>query len=233
MQLSLWNLLDLVLLVVLLISLVKGSKKGFVHSLLDLATYVVTVLVAAFLCKAFAQIIYNKYIRDKLIEVISVKMATGTAGEIIEKLSSGFVGTLLKISGSSDKLTFYLDAAKSGSSAASLIVDNILKGPVLVAVKAVFFVITFVIVRIAARIIIKITDVINKLPVIGSLNKLLGAVVGFAEGFISCYIAVYIFSFFIGLFGVKSAELTQQAITHSYLYRFIYNTNLINYLLAL
>ena len=73
---------------------------------------------------------------------------------------------------------------QSSGNPGKAVLDNVAKPVVLVPLRTIIFVVLFILIFIILSILIKATSVINKLPLIGQLNSLLGGVAGLLQGLV-------------------------------------------------
>jgi len=97
------------------------------------------------------------------------------------------------------------------------------------AVKAMSFVILFVVLIIAFNVLLKIVDIISKIPVIKGLNKFAGAILGCSEALI----IMWVFFFFAVMFiGNDSGSKLLQMIADSKFLSFLFNSNILMNVIA-
>lgn len=137
-------MLDLIILLVFIISLIVGAKRGFVVQLINIGSFIIALIVA---------IIYYKPLAEKF--VLWIPYPGFTEGSTV---------TLVLDSLDVDR-TFYRVFA---------------------------FAIIFFAVKIALQIVGSMFDFLTYLPVLSSLNYVLGAVLGFIEMYLVLFIGLYV-----------------------------------------
>ena len=147
-------MLDLFLLIVFVISLIIGAKRGLIVQLIHILSFVVALVVA---------IIYYKPLAEKFVLWIPYPGFT-----------EGSTMTLVLDSLDVDR-TFYRVFA---------------------------FALIFFVVKIALQIVGSMFDFLTYLPVLSSLNHLLGAVLCFIEAYILLFIGLYV----IALLPIESIQ---------------------------
>ena len=136
----------------------------------------------------------NTYGTEKVVlaTVISDNISNGTAfGSIasaVEKMADSIPVILSDVSESvtsgdrsviSEVVLSILDADTDDFARA--ITDNMVKPVLLVPMRALIFIVLFVIIAIMLSIIAKLLKLVNRIPLVGNINKILGAVIGAAE----------------------------------------------------
>lgn len=94
---------------------------------------------------------------------------------------------------------------------------------------AAFFVI-FVLVNVILRILTSVLKLINKIPVIGKVNSLLGLVLGLAEGLFAVFVVCLITRMIVSLGGANSILFNQAAIDSTFVFKLFYNFDFLNFL---
>lgn len=137
-------MIDLLILFVLLLSIVIGIKRGFVSQLINLASFLIGLIVA---------IIYYKPLAQKFVLWIPYPGFTDNS-----------------------TMTLVLD---------SLDVDRTFY-------RVLAFALIFFAVKFAVQIVFSMFDFLTYLPVLNSLNRVLGAVLCFIEFYLLLFIVLYV-----------------------------------------
>jgi uncharacterized membrane protein required for colicin V production len=137
-------MIDLLILFVLLLSIVIGIKRGFVSQLINLASFLIGLIVA---------VIYYKPLAQKFVLWIPYPGFTDNS-----------------------TMTLVLD---------SLDVDRTFY-------RVLAFALIFFAVKFAVQIVFSMFDFLTYLPVLNSLNRLLGAVLCFIEFYLLLFIVLYV-----------------------------------------
>ncbi|MCM1298311.1 MAG: CvpA family protein [Firmicutes bacterium] len=102
------------------------------------------------------------------------------------------------------------------------ITDNLVKPFVLVPARALIFTVIFVIILIILTLLSKLLKGINKIPVIGGVNKLLGAAAGLVQGFIVVLLICIFTQFIISLTGDDLMVINTMTVDETSIFRKIY-----------
>lgn len=174
-------ILDVILIAVIVLTAFHYKKKGFVAGLLDLVGNLLALLVAWIASDRISPTVFENFFKQGLIEKITQTVQErGTSGltMLVENFSSILPG------GMADEVTRSLqDILGSGApDLAVRIVDTILTPLIVPMITVVLFFIAFAVCKLVISMLVAVLTNINKIPVIGSVNELLGILVGVAGG---------------------------------------------------
>ena len=145
--------------------------------------------------------------------------------KISEVLPIGFGNFGEKVSeGRGDSVySLVLSVIYSGTSGfGSGILSDVIDPIVLVPLKIIVFLVIFALLMLILNIIAQAAKLINRIPVISSVNELLGAVLGFAEAVIILMIISFVIRFIISA-SDNLVFLNEQTIEKTIIFRHIYN----------
>lgn len=169
------------------------------------------------------KIILSSVITDN----ISNDTAFGEVNKAIEEMAqslpsfmSGVADSLVTEEKINDVVISILDA--DSDDYASAITDNVVKPVVLVPMRALIFVILFVIILVVLNILAKLMKGINRIPLIGGINKFLGAIAGFVQGAIVIFLICIFVQVVIVLSGNELIFLNTMTIDESFIFKKIY-----------
>lgn len=174
-------ILDVILIAVIVLTAFHYKKKGFVAGLLDLVGNLLALLVAWIASDRISPTVFENFFKQGLIEKITQTVQEqGVSGltMLVENFSSILPG------GMADEVTRSLqDILGSGApDLAVRIVDTILTPLIVPMITVVLFFIAFAVCKLVISMLVAVLTNINKIPVIGSVNELLGILVGVAGG---------------------------------------------------
>ena len=224
-------LIDLTLLAILVFTIWRSSRRGFVRSVIELVGWFAAIMLATWLAGMMASAVYTSFIEPELIKGVQNTL-TG-----ISQSAGADVSTIY------DSLPFFLRGAFSegelmseinnglsqGSASAATAVAESLK-PVFVSIVStilsVLLAIPFMIlVRIAAKQINKLFN----LPIVGVVNRVLGGILGFFKGILIIFIFVIIIDALMRMSsGGSVLFFTPAAIDHTVLYKMLSSLNPLN-----
>lgn len=197
------NILLIIILVVFVLSVFSGYKKGFLKTAFSLVSWVLVL----FLCNYASPIVTNVLIEQtdidtivqttvdaKISEVITETIETSGIAELEATLPAGLKDALMGEGGSLEDVVVNGMAVDTTSLVSGIV--GILG-----------FVITAVVLRIVMMIAELALGLVSKLPLIGPLDKILGLACGAGQGLIWCWI-VLAFVSVLALTGVNTEFAT-------------------------
>lgn len=209
---------DLVTILIFVVMIASCAHRGFARTIVHFIGYAASLFVAAGLSKPIAQAIYSSLIRPAMVENITAKLSQVGAEllpenlmEVVESLPQ----VLLEAVGvEKDKLVTLLHQliTGGGGDAAGQIADAIVAPLALMLLKAVFFLLLFSVCMFLVRIISSLFGGINRVPVIGSANRLLGGVIGALQAMLTLYIIAVALTLLVSLTGSITIHLDGQAV---------------------
>ena len=207
-------IVDLIIGVIIILFLIIGYKKGLVFCLINLATFIVAIVLAFALCSPVAELVKNTTEIDENMKSFIVSHMPG--GEEIdlkaneqlpEPIRNAIDGSVTSINEAKEKA---IDAT------ATEITNNVLK--------AICFVAVFFLVKILMLVLKVVSRIFTKIPVIEQINTLGGMIVGALEGLILVYVI-------FGVISLISPMLTNTAIVDSindsFFGKMMYNNNVV------
>ncbi len=110
------------------------------------------------------------------------------------------------------------------------ITDSMVKPVLLVPMRALIFLILFVIILLILNLAAKMFKGINHIPLVGGINKLLGAVAGFAQGAVVIFLVCIFVQVVISLSGNELIFLNTMTIDKTMLFQKVYYFDFINFM---
>ena len=113
--------------------------------------------------------------------------------------------------------------AASGSTPEEKIMNDVVTPAVLVPLKVAVFILIFTVVALLLNIIAGISKVINRIPIVSSVNGVLGAVLGLAEGLIVLFVICAVMKFLIAVCGDSIVFINEPTIEKTVVFRYLYS----------
>jgi uncharacterized membrane protein required for colicin V production len=105
-----------------------------------------------------------------------------------------------------------------------IISEKLVKPVAVSAIKVLIFFVIFVIISVILYFIVtRLVDFINYVPVVGSMNKFLGLLLGFAEALVVIFVLSALLEFIITITGNEVVAFNTFTIERTYLFRHFYN----------
>lgn len=155
---------DAALAALILFVVIRSIRGGFVSSFIHLLGVAASCIVAALTAGKAAAWLYDGYLAERVEQSVSDSLR--------EKLEA-FAGLLDRID-PTDTIS-----AAAGDAVRTMAVSLL---------TMVAFLIIFLLAMLIVRALVKLTRSVNRVPVVGGINRLLGGVLGAAEAFLLCYL---------------------------------------------
>lgn len=187
-------ILDLLVVAILAFTIFLGFRKGFVKSLMGLASGILALVIAFVFTPTLAAVVDRSFVRPAVVSVVEEQIVSvlpdeqeGNLLSFIKDSPAELAGFLSGIGIDTSRLESYLpeETAEEASSLESI--SEALAAPLSHMISSV---ISFIVIYVAALIILKIVtamlDGLFSLPVLRIPNKLLGGAIGAVTGIITC-----------------------------------------------
>ena len=214
---QLWLIFDAVIVLIFVICILYSMKQGFVKSSSAILSIVLTIILMFAFQDSISTYLKNsqfgKDINEKITQALTQQNQDVEIEENEDSEDFGlpmFFGTMLKDTEEkieNVKNDLITQAAESATS--SLI--NILS-----------IIILYIAIRIALFFLLKIINLVFKLPVLKSINKLAGALVGAINALFIVYILCAGLIWFVPN---DSSETIKEAVSKTYITQYFYNNN--------
>ncbi len=169
-----------------------------------------------------------------LARIIAVNATEANITPVFEAIGDRFSGTLspsLKElgkqleNGSTDAIYSVVVSVISGNTAdhGERIITDIISPMVLIPLRIIVFFILFAVVLLILTIIAEVTKLINRIPVVASVNSGLGAAIGLVQGILMLLIMCLVIRFVIALCGDTLVFLNRTTIDRTFIFRHIYD----------
>ncbi len=225
-------MLDLLTIVIILIFVFFGFKKGVARAALTSASTLIAGIVSSALSKPIAESIYESSIKPSLVSKIdnAVKTAQQSGksvptSDIIKSLPNYVRNSLPSFDITNERLR---DAIRDGSKAA----EGLLRPIIVSFITCIVTVILFLLIVVAAKIIIKIVcdkmDMVTK----GIVDSFFGALVGLLEGFLVVIVIAFVLRIAIPHMNEVPELFSDESISDSYVFRGIYDSPILREIIS-
>ena len=207
-------IVDLIIGVIIILFLIIGYKKGLVFCLINLATFIVAIVLAFALCSPVAELVKNTTEVDENMKAFIISHMPG--GEDIDLKANEQLPDPIKNAIDDSVASINEAKEKAIDATATEITNNVLR--------AICFVAIFFLVKILMWVLKLVSRIFTKIPVIEQINSLGGMIVGTLEGLIIVYVI-------FGVIALISPMLTNTAIVDSingsFFGKMMYNNNVV------
>lgn len=199
--------IDIILVAVFALFVYTAMKKGFMLSLLEFLAVIISFVLAYSLSPVVAEAAYDGFVEKQLVESVEEKIdenfSLEETGEQAEQLLDAIPDYMVIFAESFGISVNDIkhDLAKedlTNENLATELVENIAQPIAIGALTVVSFLILAVVLQIILKVLARLISGVFKLPVIGSANKILGAILGACKGIVVvifiCTVLTVVFS---------------------------------------
>lgn len=207
MQENISLIYDLIFLVLFAVVAVRSWHRGFLASLAELIGAIFGVGIAIWASQTMAPQIYEKFLGASVADRVEAAI-TQSNGNIAEALQGiTFLPESMQQS--------LLDMLTNAGSDVPAKVAEALQPLILPFVQVLLFVVLCVVVRWVFRLLVSVLRWFNGVPLLGSVNRLLGLVLGLANGAVDCWLLALALWFLVGVTGGKLSWLNGYVLSQS------------------
>lgn len=218
-----WLIWDLVALLMIALLVWNSARNGFLRSIVSFLSAIIAAVAAGVLSEPAARFLYDSVVRDAMKAVISRRVAEAleqgltSAGDwlaLIPQWMQRMVPQGAEVSGSLtvEELSPMTDA----------LIESALSQPVMMLLRGACFFVLFTVLIVVARSIARMLGAVNKIPLVGSVNTVLGGVLGVGQALIVLYLLAVIAQVYIAYTGGGSRYINAPIINEGYLFSFFF-----------
>lgn len=228
------NMLLIAVIGIILVTGVVGYYKGLIKTVLSMATIVVSLILTSIIAPEVSKIlcenesvygsVYDSIsenldlseVTSELASVAGEKLDEAAQAEILDKVGMPpVVKEIIIDSGNLEQFTSK-NAEKFEEYLYNLITDLI--------INAASYVVVFIVLSIVLAVVSSVLNIISKLPVLKSLNRMAGAILGVVEGFVIVWLLFILISV---LPGNEFMEKCNEDIQDNAVLTYLYDNNVI------
>ena len=212
-------LVDVILIVVVVATVFHYSRKGFVAGLLDLVGNLASLVLAWVVAGRVSPTVFENFFKSGLIDKTAEALQQQGAASVTALLEN--LGTVLPRQ-LQETLTSSLDGILNSGAPdiAQQIVENIVAPLVVPLITVVVFFATFALCKLLVSLLVAVLTNINRIPMLGAVNRTLGVVIGLVAGFINVLLLLCLLWAIVALTNGSLPGLNDTALSGSYFYRF-------------
>ena len=196
-------LLDVILLGIAFLCIRKGSKDGFAKTAVSFAGIFIAIILAATVCKPASNFVYTGFVKAPVEAAVEnvIREQTDSVSEnapSVDKLVSGIeqmlqnekIPSFIKnLFGTEEKQAQLADNIKEVytpdiTELSKAATEKVLQPVLISVISAIVFILIFFVTFLICIILSKALKIVNKLPLIGGINSLLGGIIGFLKGLV-------------------------------------------------
>ena len=212
------SFIDVFLIIVLVGTALHYAHKGFVAGIVHLVGNLLSLFVAWFASSRISPAVFENFFKNGLVD--KTRLLIESQGDInLEMLVERFAGFL------PDSLKQNILQAAAGlmdtstPNAALTVVETIIAPLLVPIISVVVFFITFALCRLVVSLLAAVLTTLNHVPILGSMNKLLGFVTGLGAGIINVVILLCAAWAAVIILGGKNPYWNEAILAKSWFYR--------------
>ena len=195
--------LDAILIIICVTTVFVSMRRGFVKTVLSLLSSVAAIFLSVAFTPMVSSFFYDKFmlsaITNGIFDTVKSLAGNGTSEGIstmFETMPDALVKLLERYNVSEDAINSMSNSAISGNADVRSICETIASPIATTISNALAFIACFIVAIIILKIVVCIIDAIFKLPVLKSVNKFAGLILGLAISVVIIYVysnaAVYL-----------------------------------------
>lgn len=167
---------------------------------------------------------------SQIQQIVDDLFNSSVISDIIPSLSGFMPKTLQELFNTQNMTVDETLHALSGDvhTTAEYIETNVLRPNILGIIKTILFVITFFIVKTICYYITRMMSFVNKIPLVGPVNTLLGLALGLLEGLLVAYIVAMIVRFVVFISSGNMIVFNDDTINSTLIFKHIYDINILS-----
>lgn len=214
-----WWVLDIIIAALLILGFFVYYRKGLLAAAVGIIGAIASLLIAFWASEKLTPFVYDNFVENKLGSFVQEKLVDGGSDYL-----SGLLGTDVDLSGiTGTGGEDGVEGEKTGGIIGETVASNA-RNIVRTVLAIIIFALALLITRLLARLLRRANDV----PLLGSVNKLFGGVLGLAMGALWCYIFVSVCALIIKVSMNSLGWLNSDMVDKSILFSLIYPYNLLN-----
>ena len=221
--------LDVAAVLIVLWCMNAAAKKGFLRTVIQMIAYIVILLASSFLSRAAAPIIYDNVVQPMLLQSIEPGQEKNPGNAAL--ISMAPRGTLSMVNTALDSLDSFLPDINKKD-----LLEDITHAAVrplmISAISMIGFFVIFAVLSILANILMSALGIIDHIPVIGTINAVLGGAIGVFQGLLLVLVFCILLKGRLRLHPGGWPRLNQDVLDGTYLCRYFLDLDLIGHLFA-
>ena len=232
-----WVILDLSVVLIVLFFVFTSAKRGFVRTFVELVGFVLAIYIATLAGSTVAAAVYEKKVEPNVVSKITAAADEGT-GNIANNIDStwntlpkAFTNAATYFGVNADTVANSVSSGLSQNADIATIAKNTsekaVKPIVIPIVKSVVSLVLFTVLMFVVKVLARIINKAFKLPFIGSLNRILGGVIGLGKGIVVSMAICMLIGLFVALTGKGFWIFTKENIDQTYIFGIFANLKLL------
>lgn len=220
-------LIDILLAVLIIVFAVASFKKGFISSLLSFFGTAISWVFAVILSGPTSTWIYSTLIKSSMTKMLTERIteASNTAFDSLYNSIPQFIVNTAKTINIDLDSVLISNTDKSVEIAVNGINNGIVSPVITLIIRAAIAILLLILFTFIIRKLIKLFKLVNKIPLIGPLNRFLGIVFGILEGCLVTAIVCIVFSIVLDIAGGQIFSINESVLNSTIIFKFFEQFN--------
>lgn len=220
-------IIDIIALIIIFFIVARSASKGFISSIISFFGALASIIISYIISTPIAQYIYNSFLKNKIVVYITESIgnvSTDNASHFLQKLEESIqtlpapIVSLLQSNGQSVVDIVTNNLGQNVNTIAEELCTKIIEPLVTTLISILSFIIIFIVLSIVFHLLEKLFVGIKKIPIIGKLNSLLGAIFGILYSLIVLYVIYLTLHFALTVFNTSLPYITEESLQGSYIF---------------
>ena len=226
-------IVSIIVILFLIVFFLNGLRKGFLRVLLTTFSLVITLVLASLLSKPVSNFIENNTSIGPKVQTSIQEFVDGKLSDTVSTVKTkqdSFISSLPLPDSWKSSLIENNTLAEYADEGVSDFSEYVAVNLTSIVIKAASYVLLIILIYLILRIIMRASNFLNHIPILGGINRFLGAIVGLFEGVLFLWVIGFVIAL---LAGTELGITCQQVISDSSFLTFIYGHNYLTEIVAL
>lgn len=223
---------DLLTVAIILTFAAASYRRGFLHTVTRLIGTVAAVLFALVYSEPIASAVFERYLRPSLLDTVAAQVETlseqgadafaAALEGMLADLPGWLAETVRPMIGPSAAQWYGQLGQSDPASVSEAITDSVLGPAATGLVRVLVFFLLFSVLMLLVNTIAGLLKSVNALPLVGTVNEVLGGLLGAAQGMLYVFVFASLLWFVVSAAGDAGGILSQEQIERTWLFRWFY-----------
>ena len=221
-------ILDVILVLIVLFVAWRSAKRGFVRTLIEMVGYVLAIVLAFSMASFLSKQIYESFVRPSIVKTIEANLGDfngDNLSKVFNNIKNNIPSYMLTAAGYNSEIESKIadeivNSKSNTSKAAADITDQLAKPAMTYILNIILIFILFFLFMLVVRFLAKVLNSLFNVPVLGTVNTLLGGILGIFKGVIIALLLCALITISIKLFG-ENWFITDKIVNNTYLYKYV------------
>lgn len=230
---------DAVLVILFAVCVIMGIRNGFIKTILTFAAVALALVAAVMLSRSLAPVVYDKYVDERAYNSIHARLTDSVDSTLAltrqQVMEAVMPQTVMDVAGSmgvdaAGMIESIGDFDGSVDKASRGLTDAVVKPVFTAAIKAALFIAGFLVCFALLKLIVFLIDRFARLPVVKTVNKTMGALLGALAGL---GVLWFLSKALVIAGGLLADTVVEEAINSSYIISFLTSGELFEKLISI